>query len=131
DPRLEQGANERRRRRGGAASKRGTAAATRAVSSWRSVGRRLFTDLFTRVVEKYFLQQPRDRAKGPFRRAPPAASGTDENARMATTFRKVGVVGAGAVGSFYGAMLARAGHRVVLVGRPVHVDAIRRDGLRL
>jgi len=50
---------------------------------------------------------------------------------MATTFRKVAVVGAGAVGSFYGAMLARAGHAVVLVGRPAHVDAIRRDGLRL
>jgi len=45
--------------------------------------------------------------------------------------RKVAVVGAGAVGSFYGAMLARAGHAVVLIGRPAHVDAIRRDGLRL
>ena len=50
---------------------------------------------------------------------------------MATTFRKVAVVGAGAVGSFYGAMLARAGHAVVLIGRPAHVAAIRRDGLRL
>jgi 2-dehydropantoate 2-reductase len=50
---------------------------------------------------------------------------------MATTFRKVAVVGAGAVGSFYGAMLARAGHPVVLIGRQAHVDAIRRDGLRL
>jgi 2-dehydropantoate 2-reductase len=56
---------------------------------------------------------------------------TDENACMATMFRKVAVVGAGAVGSFYGAMLARAGHAVVLVGRPAHVEAIRRDGLRL
>jgi 2-dehydropantoate 2-reductase len=48
-----------------------------------------------------------------------------------TTFRKVAVVGAGAVGSFYGAMLARAGHPVVLIGRRGHVDAICRDGLRL
>jgi 2-dehydropantoate 2-reductase len=40
-------------------------------------------------------------------------------------------VGAGAVGSFYGAMLARAGKRVVLIGRPQHVEAIKRDGLRL
>jgi len=40
-------------------------------------------------------------------------------------------MGAGAVGSFYGAMLARAGHAVTLVGRPAHVQAIRRDGLRL
>jgi len=50
---------------------------------------------------------------------------------MARTFRKIVVVGAGAVGSFYGAMLARAGHAVVLIGRPAHADAIRRDGLRL
>ena len=41
------------------------------------------------------------------------------------------VVGAGAVGSFYGAMLARAGHRVTLVGRAAHVHAIERDGLQL
>ena len=40
-------------------------------------------------------------------------------------------MGAGAVGSFYGAMLARAGHEVTLIGRPAHVQAIERDGLRL
>jgi 2-dehydropantoate 2-reductase len=50
---------------------------------------------------------------------------------MADTFTKVAVVGAGAVGSFFGAMLARAGHRVVLIARPAHVQAIARDGLRL
>ena len=32
-------------------------------------------------------------------------------------FRSTTVVGAGAVGSFYGAMLARAGHAVTLIGR--------------
>ena len=41
------------------------------------------------------------------------------------------VVGAGAVGSFYGAMLARAGHHVTLIGRAPHVEAIERDGLQL
>lgn len=46
-------------------------------------------------------------------------------------FGAVAVVGAGAVGSFFGAMLARAGHRVTLIGRPVHVQAVERDGLRL
>lgn len=46
-------------------------------------------------------------------------------------FGAVAVVGAGAVGSFFGAMLARAGHRVTLIGRPAHVRAIERDGLRL
>jgi 2-dehydropantoate 2-reductase len=46
-------------------------------------------------------------------------------------FHAVAVVGAGAVGSFYGAMLARAGHPVTLIGRPAHVQAVERDGLQL
>ena len=44
---------------------------------------------------------------------------------------KVAVMGAGAVGCYYGGMLARAGHEVVLIGRPQHVEAIARDGLRM
>jgi 2-dehydropantoate 2-reductase len=44
---------------------------------------------------------------------------------------RVAVVGAGAVGCYYGGMLARAGVAVTLVGRPAHVEAMRRDGLRL
>ena len=44
---------------------------------------------------------------------------------------KIAVMGAGAVGCYYGAMLARAGHDVVLVARPEHVQAIAKDGLRL
>ena len=43
----------------------------------------------------------------------------------------VAVMGAGAVGCYYGGMLARAGHDVVLIGRPQHVEAIERRGLRL
>ena len=50
---------------------------------------------------------------------------------MTHRFHAVAVVGAGAVGSFFGAMLARAGHRVTLIGRAAHVQAIERDGLRL
>jgi 2-dehydropantoate 2-reductase len=46
-------------------------------------------------------------------------------------FRSTAVVGAGAVGSFFGAMLARAGHRVTLVARPAHAQAIAAQGLRL
>jgi 2-dehydropantoate 2-reductase len=42
---------------------------------------------------------------------------------------KVAVLGAGAVGCYYGGMLARAGHQVTLIGRPVHVEAFRRAGL--
>jgi 2-dehydropantoate 2-reductase len=47
------------------------------------------------------------------------------------TFKHIAVVGAGAVGSFYGAMLARAEHRVTLIGRPAHVQATTRNGLKL
>ena len=50
---------------------------------------------------------------------------------MTHRFHSVAVVGAGAVGSFFGAMLARAGERVTLIGRAVHVQAIERDGLQL
>jgi len=44
---------------------------------------------------------------------------------------KIAVMGAGAVGCYYGAMLARAGHDVTLIGRPQHVEAVERDGLLL
>ena len=44
---------------------------------------------------------------------------------------QVAVMGAGAVGCYYGGMLARAGHAVVLIGRPDHVQAVRQRGLRL
>lgn len=41
---------------------------------------------------------------------------------------KVAVMGAGAVGCYFGAMLARHGHDVVLIGRSQHVEAIRKNG---
>ena len=41
------------------------------------------------------------------------------------------IMGAGAIGCYFGALLARAGHSVVLIGRPAHVEAINRDGLLL
>ena len=44
---------------------------------------------------------------------------------------RVAVMGAGAVGCYYGGMLARAGHAVTLVGRALHVEAMQRDGLLL
>ncbi len=44
---------------------------------------------------------------------------------------KIAVMGAGAVGCYYGAMLARAGHEVTLVGRAQHVEAVLREGLYL
>ena len=47
------------------------------------------------------------------------------------SFHTTAVVGAGSVGSFFGAMLARAGHHVRLIGRAPHVQAIREHGLQL
>jgi 2-dehydropantoate 2-reductase len=44
---------------------------------------------------------------------------------------KLAVMGAGAVGAYFGGMLARAGHEVVLIGRAAHVEAIERGGLRM
>ena len=49
---------------------------------------------------------------------------------MAHESIRVAVVGAGAVGCYFGGMLARAGHEVTLIGRPLHVDPIRESGLR-
>jgi 2-dehydropantoate 2-reductase len=43
----------------------------------------------------------------------------------------VAIVGAGAVGSLLAARLARAGGRVILVGRPAVVAAVRERGLRV
>ncbi len=50
---------------------------------------------------------------------------------MTHSSMKVAVMGAGAVGCYFGGMLARAGHEVVLIARPQHVEAIARDGLRM
>jgi 2-dehydropantoate 2-reductase len=44
---------------------------------------------------------------------------------------RIAFLGAGAVGCYFGGMLARAGVPVTLIGRASHVDAIRRDGLFL
>ncbi len=44
---------------------------------------------------------------------------------------RISVMGAGAVGCYFGAMLARAGAPVTLIGRPQHVDAINREGVFL
>ncbi|MDW7775741.1 MAG: ketopantoate reductase family protein [Methanosarcinales archaeon] len=45
--------------------------------------------------------------------------------------RNIAIMGAGAIGSVIGGMLARQGHRVTLIGRQPHMDAIARDGLHI
>jgi 2-dehydropantoate 2-reductase len=44
---------------------------------------------------------------------------------------KVCIVGAGSIGAVLGAKLAAVGHDVSLIARGAHLDAIRRDGLKL
>lgn len=44
---------------------------------------------------------------------------------------RVAVMGAGAVGCYFGGLLARAGAPVTLIGRAAHVQAVRANGLRL
>lgn len=42
---------------------------------------------------------------------------------------RIAIVGAGAVGCYFGGMLARAGAPVVLIGRREHMEAVAREGL--
>jgi 2-dehydropantoate 2-reductase len=44
---------------------------------------------------------------------------------------KIAVVGAGAVGGYFGGLLARAGAPVVMIGRAVFVEAVKKSGLFL
>jgi 2-dehydropantoate 2-reductase len=44
---------------------------------------------------------------------------------------RVAVIGAGAVGGYFGGMLARAGAPVVMIGRAPFVEAVKKDGLFL
>lgn len=44
---------------------------------------------------------------------------------------RIAILGAGGVGGYFGGRLAQAGHPVVFVARGAHLDAIRRDGLRV
>ncbi|HYF65134.1 MAG TPA: 2-dehydropantoate 2-reductase, partial [Herpetosiphonaceae bacterium] len=44
---------------------------------------------------------------------------------------KIGIIGAGGVGGFFGARLARAGYEVVWLARGAHLAAIQRAGLRV
>src|SRR6266545_7591460 len=43
----------------------------------------------------------------------------------------IAVMGAGAVGGYFGARLASAGHDVAFIARGRHLEAMRREGLRV
>ncbi|MCI0693642.1 2-dehydropantoate 2-reductase [candidate division KSB1 bacterium] len=44
---------------------------------------------------------------------------------------KIAIVGAGGVGGYYGALLARAGHEVTFIARGEHLQALRAQGLQV
>ena len=44
---------------------------------------------------------------------------------------RIGIIGAGAVGTYFGASLSRAGHEVTVLARGAALDAVRTDGLRV
>jgi 2-dehydropantoate 2-reductase len=50
---------------------------------------------------------------------------------MESNRTKIAVVGAGAVGGYFGGMLVRAGVPVVMIGRPSFVEAVQRNGLHI
>ena len=58
--------------------------------------------------------------------SPPASQSTSQAARP-----KIAVVGAGAVGGYFGGMLARAGAPVTLIGRAPFAAAVNANGLLL
>jgi 2-dehydropantoate 2-reductase len=56
---------------------------------------------------------------------------SDHSSWGAEPWPKVAVVGAGAVGGYFGGLLARAGASVVLIGRPAFAEAVKKNGLFL
>lgn len=44
---------------------------------------------------------------------------------------RVAIFGAGGVGAYFGGRLAEAGHELVVIARGAHLEAIRRDGLKV
>ncbi len=50
---------------------------------------------------------------------------------MSPGWPEIVVMGSGAVGCYYGGLLARAGAPVTLIARPAHVEAISRGGMKI
>ena len=44
---------------------------------------------------------------------------------------RIAVMGAGAVGAYFGAKLSASGHNAAFLARGAHLDALRREGLRV
>ncbi|MEZ7880427.1 MAG: 2-dehydropantoate 2-reductase N-terminal domain-containing protein, partial [Rhodospirillales bacterium] len=44
---------------------------------------------------------------------------------------RIAIMGAGGIGAYYGACLARAGNDVVFIARGAHLQAMRKNGLKI
>lgn len=44
---------------------------------------------------------------------------------------RIAIMGSGAVGGYFGALLARAGHEVAFIARGAHLEAMQRNGLKV
>jgi tRNA A37 threonylcarbamoyladenosine dehydratase len=55
----------------------------------------------------------------------------DHHMTQIENWPRIAVVGAGAVGGYFGGLLVRAGARAIMLGRPTFVDAVNKDGLFL
>lgn len=51
--------------------------------------------------------------------------------RAETNIMKILILGTGAIGSVFGGFLAKSGCKVTLVGRPFHMEAIKKQGLKV
>src|SRR6202041_3375230 len=60
---------------------------------------------------------------------PPDVS--DHHMKQPVELSKFAVVGAGAVGGYFGGMLARAGAPVIMIGRAAFVEAVEKNGIFL
>ncbi len=84
--------------------------------------------------QKYQSRKKRSKSSRPALQRPHAVAlsgepATDNFDTMSDT--PILIAGAGAIGSILGGMLHDAGHDVTLLGRPAHLEAIARGGLRI
>ncbi len=55
----------------------------------------------------------------------------DHHITQIENWPRIAVVGAGAVGGYVGGLLVRAAARAIMLGRPIFVDAVNKNGLFL
>src|SRR5690242_640597 len=54
-----------------------------------------------------------------------------DRVRHGESTMKIAAMAAGAVGAYFGGRMAAAGHDVAFIARRAHLDALRKDGLKI